>query len=174
MADDDQVAAKERKILVAVDEGEESMHALSWCLKNVISQTSKDTLILLYAKPPRAVYSSLDGTGYLFSADILATMDKYSDDVAACVIDKAKRTCRELADHEVKVEVKIESGDPRDVICQVADKINADMLVMGTHGYGLIKRAFLGSVSSHCAQNVKCPVLIVKKPRCSSSASGTK
>ncbi|KAE8675428.1 USP-like protein isoform 3 [Hibiscus syriacus] len=174
MADDDQVVAKNRKILVAVDEGEESMYALSWCLKNLVLQSPKDTLLLLYAKPPRAVYSSLDGTGYLFSADILATMDKYSNDVAACVIEKAKRICREQADHEVKVEVKVESGDPRDVICEAADKIKADVLVMGTHGYGLIKRAFLGSVSNHCAQNVKCPVLIVKKPKCSSSARGTK
>ena len=57
------VEAKERKILVAVDEGDESMYALSWCLKNVISGNSKDTLILLYAKPPRVVYSALDGTG---------------------------------------------------------------------------------------------------------------
>ncbi|KAK8633572.1 hypothetical protein V6N13_014417 [Hibiscus sabdariffa] len=165
MADEDQVAAKDRKILVAVDEGEESMYALSWCLKNIISQSLKDTLILLYAKPPRAVYSSLDGSGYLFSADIMVTMDKYSNDVAASVIDKAKRICKEKADHEVKVEVKIESGDPRDVICQFADEIKADVLVLGTHGYGLIKRAFLGSVSTHCAQNVKCPVLIVKKPK---------
>ena len=59
------VAAKERKILVAVDEGEESMHALSWCLKNVISKNSKDTLSLLYVKPPRAVYTAIDGTGNL-------------------------------------------------------------------------------------------------------------
>lgn len=59
----DHQVAKDRKILVAVDEGEESMYALSWCLKNVISQNSKDTLILLYVKPPRAVYSALDGTG---------------------------------------------------------------------------------------------------------------
>lgn len=57
------VALKERKILVAVDEGEESMYALSWCLKNVISENSKDTLILLYVKPPKLVYTALDGTG---------------------------------------------------------------------------------------------------------------
>lgn len=59
----DDVAAKERRILVAVDEGEESTYALSWCLKNVISDNSKDTLILLYAKPPRPVFTALDGTG---------------------------------------------------------------------------------------------------------------
>ncbi|XP_062144506.1 universal stress protein PHOS32-like isoform X2 [Alnus glutinosa] len=157
------MAEKERRILVAVDEGEESMHALSWCLKNVISENSKDTLVLLYVKPPRVVYTTLDGTGYLFSSDILATMDRYANDVADCVIDKAKRMCKDLND--VKVETRVEHGDPRDAICQMAEKLGADALVMGSHGYGLIKRALLGSVSNHCAQNVKCPVLIVKKPK---------
>ncbi|XP_062081858.1 universal stress protein A-like protein isoform X1 [Humulus lupulus] len=165
------VSTMERKILVAVDEGEESAYALSWCLKNVITVNSKDTLILLYVKPPRTVYTALDGTGeeeegpsgYLFSTDIMAAMTKYGNDVADCVIEKAKRTCRDLQD--VKVESRIESGDPRDVICQVVENIGADVFVMGSHGYGLLKRAFLGSVSNHCAQNVKCPVLIVKKPK---------
>lgn len=54
---------KARKVLVAVDEGEESKYALSWCITNVIQQNSKDTLVLLYVKPPRVVYTALDGTG---------------------------------------------------------------------------------------------------------------
>ncbi|EEF49951.1 universal stress protein A-like protein isoform X1 [Ricinus communis] len=173
MADSAAATAKQRKIMVAVDESEESMNALSWCLKNVISQDSKDTLILLYAKPPRAVYTALDGTGYLFSSDIVATMEKYSKDVADCIIEKAKKICREqaAAASDVKVETRVENGDPRDVICQMAEKLRVDVLVMGSHGYGLIKRAFLGSVSNHCAQNVKCPVLIVKRPK---STAGSK
>ncbi|KAB2621602.1 universal stress protein A-like protein [Pyrus ussuriensis x Pyrus communis] len=158
------VAESERRILVAVDEGEESMHALSWCLKNVAGQNSKDTLVLLYAKPPRAVFTALDGTGYLFSSDILAAMEKYGADVADCVMDKGKKMCKDLQP-DLKVETKVESGDPRDVICQMVERLRADVLVMGSHGYGVIKRAFLGSVSNHCAQNVKCPVLIVKKPK---------
>ncbi|KAH0726913.1 universal stress protein A-like protein [Solanum tuberosum] len=156
-------AAKERKILVAVDESEESSYALSWCIENIITGNSNDTLILLYSIPPRAVYSTLDGTGYLFSSDILATMERYSSEVAQCVMEKAKRACEAL--NGVKVETIVEHGDARDVICQAAEKLHVDMLVMGSHGYGVIKRAFLGSVSNHCAQNVKCPVLIVKKPK---------
>ena len=52
----------ERKIIVAVDEGEESSYALAWSLKNIFCSSS-DTLLLLYAKPPRTVYPSVDGTG---------------------------------------------------------------------------------------------------------------
>ncbi|CDP18238.1 unnamed protein product [Coffea canephora] len=165
-----EVAEKERKILVAVDEGEESSYALSWCLSNIVNENSKDTLVLVYARPPRAVYSTLDGSGeegrlpgYLFSSDILASMEKYSHEVAECVLEKAHRICKDF--NAIKVETKVEHGDPRDVICQVAEKLNVDLVVMGSHGYGLIKRAFLGSVSHHCAQNLKCPVLIVKKPK---------
>ncbi|KAE9618931.1 hypothetical protein Lal_00047622 [Lupinus albus] len=161
-----QVAENERRILVAVDEGEESKYALSWCLKNLIFENSKDTLILLYVKPPRAVYSAFDGTGYLFSTDVLASMDQYKDQVADSVLQKAKNLCNNLQN----VEIKVGHGDPRDVICEMTQKLGVDILVMGSHGYGVIKRAFLGSVSNHCAQNANCPVLIVKKPK--STAGG--
>ncbi|KAL0389706.1 UNVERIFIED_CONTAM: hypothetical protein Scaly_0327700 [Sesamum calycinum] len=61
------------KSSVAVDESEESMYALSWCLSDLLAQNSNpnSTLILLYIKPPVPVYSSLDVTGYLFAGDVI-------------------------------------------------------------------------------------------------------
>lgn len=53
----------EWRIAVAVDESEESMYALEWCLRNLLSEKSQSTIILLYARPPPPVYTSLDGTG---------------------------------------------------------------------------------------------------------------
>ena len=41
-------------------------------------------------------------SGYLFSADIMAAMDKYSNDVAECVVEKAKRMCKDLHDVSCK------------------------------------------------------------------------
>ena len=41
---------------------------------------------------------------------------------------------------KVKVETRIDHGDPRDVICEMTQNLGADMLVMGSHGYGLFKR----------------------------------
>ncbi|KAI8021953.1 Universal stress protein A-like protein [Camellia lanceoleosa] len=158
--------AKERKILVGVDEGEESMYALSWCLNNIlVSQNSKDTLVLCYAKPPRPVSTAIDGTGYMFSPNIIATMDKYANELVEFVMEKAKRLLKEFHNLDVKVEKIVESGDPRDVICLAAETLGVDMVVLGSHGYGLMKRAFVGSVSNHCAQKAKCPVLIVKMPK---------
>lgn len=42
--------------------------------------------------------------------------------------------------NKVKVESRIENGDARDVICDMAEKLNVDMVVLGSHGYGAIKR----------------------------------
>ncbi|MQM23500.1 hypothetical protein Taro_056565 [Colocasia esculenta] len=153
----------ERRIAVAVDESEESMYALGWCLRNVITEKARNTIILLYVPPPPPVYSTLDGAGYLFSDDAITTMKKYNKDLADSVMERAKQVYKDY-NSTVKVEAKVASGDARDVICELVGKVGADLLVMGTHGYGFIKRALLGSVSDYCARKAKCPVLIVKRP----------
>ncbi|PUZ57059.1 hypothetical protein GQ55_5G397400 [Panicum hallii var. hallii] len=152
-----------RRIVVAVDEGEESAHALAWCLANVVSPAGGDTLVLVHARRPRPVYAAMDSAGYMMTSDVLASVERHASAISAAAVDKARRLCAEHP--HVTVETLVESGDPRDVICDAADKVGADLLVMGSHGYGFIQRAFLGSVSNHCAQNCKCPVLIVKRPK---------
>ena len=52
------------------------------------------------------------------------------------------------------METRIEHGDPRDVICQMTEKLGADVLVMGSHGYGLIKRWVLLKKGNYRHTNV--------------------
>ncbi|XP_057782206.1 universal stress protein A-like protein [Salvia miltiorrhiza] len=156
----------ERKVVVAVDESEESMYALSWCLTNLLSPKNNNpntTLILLYVKPPIPSYSSLDLTGFLFAGDAIASMERYSRDLANSVMQRAEAVCNRC-NTTVQVEKKVGSGDAKDVICVAVDKLEADILVMGSHDYGFFKRALLGSVSDYCAKHVKCPLVVVKRP----------
>ncbi|XP_010938295.2 universal stress protein A-like protein [Elaeis guineensis] len=162
----DVATMKERRIVVAVDESDESIYALRWCLGNLLHHageetTVRNTLILLYAKPLPSVHSLLDGPGYLFSDEVIASMDKYSKVLADSIIQRAKNICLDYSN--IKVEAKVSAGDARDVICETVQKLGAELLVMGSHGYGFIKRTLLGSVSDYCARNAKCPVLIVKR-----------
>ncbi|XVF72728.1 hypothetical protein PTKIN_Ptkin12aG0143600 [Pterospermum kingtungense] len=154
---------KECKIVVAVDESEESMYALSWCLGNLISQSTTNKLVLLYVKPPPPVYSSFDAAGYMLSGDVVRALEKYGSDLVNSVMGRAEAICGKFGSN-IKVERIVQSGDAKDAICSTVDKIKADTLVMGSHGYGFFKRAILGSVSDHCAKHVKCPVVIVKHP----------
>ncbi|KAL5560989.1 hypothetical protein UlMin_030736 [Ulmus minor] len=161
---------RESKVVVAVDESEESMYALSWCLSNLISQKAaaaapaNTTLVLLYVKPPPPVYSSIDAAGYLFSNDVIGAMEKYTSELVQSVMKRAEAVYRNFRT-EMNIERMVGRGDAKDVICHTVEKLKADTLVMGSHGYGFFKRTLLGSVSDYCAKNVKCPVVIVKQPK---------
>ncbi|PON61695.1 Universal stress protein [Parasponia andersonii] len=158
---------KESRIVVAVDESEESMHALSWCLSNFTAKndnSTNTTLVLLYVKPPPPVYSSFDAAGYLFSTDVIGAMEEYGKELVHSVMERAEAVYRNSVT-DVNIEKKVGSGDAKDVICHTVEKLGADTLVMGSHGYGFFKRTLLGSVSDYCAKNVKCPVVIVKHPK---------
>lgn len=55
-------------------------------------------------------------------------------------------------------------GRPKDVILDEAERWGADLIVLGSHGYGAIRRLFLGSVSLAVALNASCSVEIVRCP----------
>ncbi|KAH9657725.1 Usp domain-containing protein [Citrus sinensis] len=65
--------------------------------------------------------------------------------------------------HDAVVEVV--EGDARNILCDAVEKHHASILVVGSHGYGAIKRAVLGSVSDYCAHHAHCTVMIVKRPK---------
>jgi nucleotide-binding universal stress UspA family protein len=57
---------------------------------------------------------------------------------------------------------RVSMGDPAETVCQVAADEKADVVVIGSHGKGWARRAFLGSVSQHIIQHAPCPVLVVR------------
>ena len=56
----------------------------------------------------------------------------------------------------------VESGDPREVILEQAEKLHAELIVMGTHGRRGITRALLGSVAESVVRTAHCSVLVVR------------
>jgi len=53
-------------------------------------------------------------------------------------------------------------GEPGTAICDAASDIDADLVVVGAHGKGVIRRVFLGSTSEYVVRNAPCPVLVVR------------
>ena len=63
---------------------------------------------------------------------------------------------------EVPVEQVARAGEAGPAICHLAEEIGADVIVVGSRGRGAIKRALLGSVSTHITNNAPCPVVVVR------------
>ncbi len=74
----------------------------------------------------------------------------------------------ELADHpedlERVVSILVEHGHPVLQILQAADRVNADAIVMGSHGKGTIEHAFLGSTTEKLLRKTKRPVFVIPIP----------
>jgi nucleotide-binding universal stress UspA family protein len=63
---------------------------------------------------------------------------------------------------ELCVNPVLREGWPKDVILDEAERWGADLIVVGSHGYGAFRRLFLGSVSLAVATNALCSVEIVR------------
>ncbi len=62
----------------------------------------------------------------------------------------------------VKYEQNMETGAPAAVILEYAEILNADLIIMGSRGLGVVKGVLLGSVSQYIIERAKCPVMVVK------------
>ena len=61
-----------------------------------------------------------------------------------------------------RVSSILRQGDPKDVVCQVADEIDADLIVMGSRGLKRLQSILSNSVSQYVFQLSSRPMLLVK------------
>ena len=62
----------------------------------------------------------------------------------------------------VTIKTQTVSGDPADMICEVAERDGVDLIVVGNKGMTGAKRFLLGSVPNQVSHHAPCNVLIVK------------
>jgi nucleotide-binding universal stress UspA family protein len=61
-----------------------------------------------------------------------------------------------------KVSTILRQGDPKDAVCQVADEIGADLILMGSRGLKRLEAILENSVSQYVFQLTNHPMLLVK------------
>jgi nucleotide-binding universal stress UspA family protein len=76
----------------------------------------------------------------------------------------AERTVADLAARappDVSVKEQTERGVPHEVIVEAVEELDADLVVMGTHGRTGVRRQLLGSVTERVLRYADAPVLAV-------------
>ena len=66
----------------------------------------------------------------------------------------------------------VRMGAPSDEIVHLGAELNADLIVVGTHGRTGVKRLLLGSVAEAVVRKSGCPVLVVRPKSYPSEAEG--
>ena len=142
-----------KKILVATDLSDTSERALAAAVELAREHDAALRIVHVVndlATEPWAVEA--------YGVDFDALMAEVRSRAGADLVAQVTRIAPPLADVRAQVLV----GKPAVEILRDAASTKADLLVLGSHGRGPVRRAFLGSVADRVLREAGCPVLIVR------------
>jgi nucleotide-binding universal stress UspA family protein len=143
------------KIILAVDDSEYSFEAVeSVRAQQLPPGTEVRVLSAVEQIPPPAAALWYDAHGSLEDAH------QRLSNHAAVLTQGAVEALRSAG---LNAESVVRQGDPRSVIVDEAKDWDADLIVLGSHGYTGIKRWLLGSVAQYVVNHALCSVLVVRK-----------
>lgn len=153
-----------RTILYATDLSVNSAFALRHAISLAGRYQARVTLLYVLPEVEPAVLnyiSTVMGEDQLANFE-LEHKEELKDDIRRRLHAFAKE---ELGDRPEALDriadIEIRHGNPVANILKMADVIDADMVVLGSHGKGSLKYAFLGSVAEKVLRKSHRPMLIV-------------
>ena len=72
---------------------------------------------------------------------------------------------RQLREDRVHVITRLIPGTVNTTIVAEAERIDADLVIMGSHGHGNVYHALFGGVGQSVMRKVSCPVMLVSAPK---------
>jgi nucleotide-binding universal stress UspA family protein len=146
------------KVLIGTDGSDDAVEAARRAL-SVLGVATTVTLVCV-VEPPAIEAAGMESG----MAGGVATPDEIDSAWAAIKAEAVVALDRTAAalPSGAPVEQLVEEGAAGPTICQVAKDRGADVVVVASRGRGAIRRALMGSVSTHVVHNAPCPVLVVR------------
>jgi len=139
-----------KRILVAVDGSEPSLHAVRMAAE--MAKRYEATLTLVYVSPPILL------SPYTY-AEAIAEIEKKDREYG----EKMLKDAAALAQGEgAKADTLTMVGNPADLIADTALDPAIGLVVVGNKGRGAVSRVLLGSVADRLVHISKKPVLVVR------------
>jgi len=98
------------------------------------------------------------------ASGMAAAVTSSGEPIEEPLVRAAEATTADLARDLGGAATQVVVGDPGLVLCRLAAEGEFDVLVVGSHGSGFLKRVLLGSVSHFVLHHAPCPVLVVRSP----------
>ena len=142
-----------KRILIATDGSEAALEAIDFGLELAHEQGSEVTFVHVTAPIEWAVYP-------------FGPLDAIPDEAPVVEEDDALRVAlAKAADCGVVAHPVSILGDPVIELPAYAERMDADLIVIGSRGLGGVTSALLGSVSRGVLKHANRPVLIVRAAR---------
>jgi len=145
------------KALIATDGSDFALHAAARA-REVLDPATEFTLLTVVPPPVMSIGAPVTG---IETAPIATpeTTEELTEAYREEAQESLERTAGVLGED---VQRRTEYGDPATEICRVAADDGFDVIVVGSHGSGFVKRVLMGSVSQHLLHHAPCPVLVVR------------
>jgi nucleotide-binding universal stress UspA family protein len=139
------------RILVPVDFSASSRKALRYAIS--FARQFDSEITLLHVRPLPYYPADLGGFPTTIPADepstrrIQARLDADAD----------------LIPSELRGQKLLRVGSAYDEICNAARELNAELIIISTHGHSGLKHVVLGSTAERVVRHAPCPVLVVRE-----------
>ena len=165
-----------KKILYTTDLSESALHAFAYAVSLANQYDAGITILNVLIEDPDieskvAPYIGDDEWEEIkkrhYQEAREALIGKKRDNVAIReVLESFSEKVKIEADSQAFVtdEIIVERGNPVDKILEVADSRNCDLIVMGSHGHGVIEDALFGSTARKVVRRSTKPVLVIRLP----------
>ena len=139
----------ERSILCPVDFSEQSRQALRWA--SAIAQHRRGELTVVSVVEPLLAQA----------AEIRLGVDLARAQHEPALREFVEATLPEHLRHNAHVRMEVAVGNASDVILRTGRRLNAGLIVMGTHGRGGFRKLLVGSTTQEVLHRTEWPVLAV-------------
>jgi len=153
-----------KKILVAKDLDEQSSNVVRYALE-LASKFHAQVHVLHVV--PTVEHAVLNMVALSMGADKLARLNAANE---AELAEQTRRQLKQIIQEEAELiqeeilhppKIEVHHGDPAPMILEISDKLDVDMIVLGSHSKGKLHYAFLGSVAEKILHKTNRTMVIV-------------
>jgi nucleotide-binding universal stress UspA family protein len=147
------------KILLATDGSQDAAHAAQMAI--TLSEKLDSNLHVVHVGIVPSAYAPAESE--ILDRESYERMRELAGRQAHEALDEEVGKIREAGGEVAGTHAPI--GRPDAEIAHLAKEIGAGLVVVGSRGWGPLKRAVMGSVSDSVVRHARCPVLVVRPER---------
>jgi nucleotide-binding universal stress UspA family protein len=144
-----------KKILVPIDFSHYAEYAYQWALS--LAERCHAEIILFHATPPM-VHLTFPESVYF------SDLERVEREMLADTEKRLQEFANKKGTSAAQVSTRATLGEPTWEICQMAEREQADLIIMGSHGRTGLSHVLLGSVAERVVRHATCPVLVARQP----------
>lgn len=156
-------------ILVGIDRSDLSQHVFDEAL--ALAKAASASLILVNvlspedeASPSTPMISEYDLYPGALSRSVAEIYQELWQNYAGRELEMLRSLTKKAIAEGVETTFRQGFGSPNHVICELAQDLDVDLIVVGRRGRSGLNELFLGSVSNYVLHHAPCSVLTIHQP----------